>query len=254
MSERDSPNTSAKEAAGAAPEPVLTIVMPAYNEKDLIEATVREWHAEVIAKLPGARLVVIDDCSTDGTTEELQLLAQTLPGVDHLRQGTNGGHGRALLAGFQQVRGPFVFQTDSDRQHRAADFWRLWEMRGQFDFVFGMRTERHDGPFRQVVSALMRTLNWLLWQVWIIDANCPFKLMRSESLTAVLRQIPADAFIPMVMVSILARRRGFRVTEVSVQHLPRRGGTPSLKGIRRWTRVAWKCAQQLVQMRCFPRE
>ncbi len=254
MSERDSPDIPAKEPAGAVPEPVLTIVMPAYNEKDIIEATVREWHAEVIAKLPGSRLIVIDDCSTDGTTEVLRLLAQTLPGVDLLRQGMNGGHGKALLAGFQQARSPFVFQTDSDRQHCAPDFWRLWEMRGQFDFVFGMRTQRKDGPFRRLVSALMRTLNWLLWQVWIVDANCPFKLMRTKALTTVLRQIPKDCFIPMVMVSILARRRGFRVAEVSVRHFPRRGGTASLKGMRRWTQAAWKCAGQLMRMRFAQRE
>lgn len=228
---------------------VLTVVMPAYNEEEIIAAAVTEWHAEVIAQLPGSQLLVVDDCSTDGTAEVLYRLAQTLPGVALLRRKVNGGHGQALLSGFRQIRSEFVFQTDSDRQHCPADFWQLWNLREQFDFVFGIRKKRQDGALRQIITTLMRVLNWLLWQTWISDANCPFKLMRREALAAVLEHIPEDAFIPMVMVSILARRLRFRVTEVPVQHLQRRGGTPSLRGIARWTRVGWLCARQLAWLR-----
>ena len=228
---------------------MLTILMPACNEEDIIAAAVTEWHTEVIAKLPGSRLLLIDDGSTDGTAGALGQLARTLPGVAFLRREANRGHGQALLFGFRHVDREFVFQTDSDRQHCPADFWRLWELRDQFDFVFGVRVKRQDGAFRQLVTMLMRILNWLLWQVWISDANCPFKLMRGEALATVLKRVPEDAFIPMVMVSILARRLRFRVTEVRVQHLPRRGGTPSLRGLARWTRVSWLCVRQLAWLR-----
>ena len=236
-------------AVPGATTPVLTVLMPAYNEEDIIAAAVTEWHAEVITQIPGSRLLVIDDCSTDGTAAVLAQLSRSLPGVGFLRREVNGGHGRALLFGFQQVMSQFVFQTDSDRQHCPTDFWRLWELRDQFDFVFGVRVKRQDGAFRKLVTTLMRVLNWLVWQVWISDANCPFKLMRREALAAVLKQIPQDTFIPMVMVSILARRRGFRVTEVPVHHQARQGGTPSLRGIARWVRVSCLCAYQLVCLR-----
>jgi len=53
----------------------------------------------------------------------------------------------------------------------------------------------------------------------------------------------------MVMISILARRLHFRVTEVTVQHLPRRGGTQSLRGLARWARVTWRCSLQLARLR-----
>jgi len=232
-----------------APEQVLTILMPAHNEEDIIAAAVTEWCAEVIANVPGSRLLVIDDGSTDGTPEVLGLLTRNLPNFAFIRRDVNGGHGQALLFGFRQVSSEFVFQTDSDGQHCPADFWRLWQLRDQFDFVFGVRETRQNGGFRKLVTMVMRVLIWLLWQVRISDANCPFKLMRGEALETVLQQIPEDAFIPMVMVSILARRLRFRVTEVGVQHLPRRGGTPSLRGISRWVRVGWLCACQLARLR-----
>ena len=228
---------------------MLTILMPAHNEEQIIAAAVMEWHTEVISRLPGAWLLVIDDASTDGTAQELSRLADTLPRMSFIRRPVNGGHGQALLTGFRQIDTEFIFQTDSDRQHRPKDFWRLWELRGQCDFVFGVRSKRQDGVFRRVVATLMRVLIWVLWQVWVTDANCPFKLMRNRALASVLRRIPEEAFIPMVMVAILARRLRYRVAEVSVQHLPRRGGTQSLHGLGRWWRVAWRCACQLTRLR-----
>lgn len=242
-------STNATSDARPTARPELTILMPAHNEEDIIAAAVSEWHAEVITKIPGSRLLVIDDASTDRTAEVLAQVARTAPGVDFIRREVNGGHGQALLFGFQQIHSEFVFQTDSDRQHFPADFWPLWEVRGQYDFVFGVRAKREDGAFRKTVTRLMRLLNWLLWGIWIADANCPFKLMRTEALSAVLERVPKDTFIPMVMISILSRRLGYRVAEVPVRHLPRQGGTQSLRGLGRWARVGWLCACQLARLR-----
>ncbi|MGA2041075.1 MAG: glycosyltransferase family 2 protein [Bryobacteraceae bacterium] len=228
---------------------MLTVVMPSYNEEQIIEDSVREWHGEVVARIPGAELVVIDDCSTDATGSILDRLSHELPGVRSIHQQQNGGHGRALRHGFQHLSKEFVFQTDSDRQHKPAEFWRLWEIRENYDFVFGVRSQRADGVLRVVITHAMRLLIWALWRVWIRDANCPYKLMRSSALDQVLSHIPEDSFIPMVMVSIMARKMDFRFTEVPVTHLPRRGGTQSLKGILRWMRIARVCVKQLWDLR-----
>jgi hypothetical protein len=95
----------------------------------------------------------------------------------------------------------------------------------------------------------MRLLNFLVWGIWVPDANCPFKLMRREPMARVLARVPRGSFIPMVMVSILARRMQFRVREAVVTHLPRRGGQQSLKGLIRWMKVSAHCASELVRLR-----
>lgn len=230
---------------------MLTVVMPSYNEAEIIEACIREWHSEVVSRIPGAELLVVDDCSTDATGAIVERLAGELPGVRCIRPERNGGHGRALLFGFRHVAPSheYVFQTDSDRQHRPADFWKLWAVREGHDFVFGRRSHRADGALRIVITNAMRLLISALWSVWIPDANCPFKLMRRSSLSRVCADIPKDAFIPMVMVSIGARRQGFRFTDVPVAHLARNGGTQSLKGLFRWARVTRLCAKQLWEFR-----
>jgi dolichol-phosphate mannosyltransferase len=233
---------------------MLTVVMPSYNEAEIIEGCVREWHNEVVSRIPGAELLVVDDCSTDATGSILDRLSRELPGVRSIRPPRNGGHGRALRYGFRQISSEYVFQTDSDRQHKPAEFWRLWDLRENYDFVFGVRAQRADGKLRIVITNAMRLLISALWGVWIRDANCPFKLMRSSALARVLAHIPEDSFIPMVMVSIVARKMGFRFTEAPVTHLPRRGGTQSLKGMLRWLRVASVCARQLWHLRTLAPE
>jgi glycosyltransferase involved in cell wall biosynthesis len=228
---------------------MVSIVMPAWNEATIIEECVREWYEEVVSKLDGAELIVVDDCSTDSTGKIVASLGDRLPGVHCVRPEKNGGHGKALRVGFDRARQPFVFQTDSDRQHLPADFWKLWELRDRADFVFGIRKRRADGPTRIVITRSMRMLNLLIWGVWVRDANCPFKLMRREALMKVLEQVPRDCFIPMVLVSILARKMGFRVVEARVEHLPRTGGTQSLKGLLKWARVSSRCMKQVLSIR-----
>jgi glycosyltransferase involved in cell wall biosynthesis len=228
---------------------MVTIVMPAFNEESIIESSVTEWHNAVVSKLPGSDLLVVDDHSTDGTAKVLERLAGQLPAMRYIVAERNSGHGGALRLGFRQVSADYVFQTDSDRQHLPAEFWDLWQSREGHDFIFGVRSARADGRVRVIITKTMRLLNFLLWGLWIRDANCPFKLMRRQALEQVLRVIPASCFIPMVAVSILARKMKFRVAEVPVTHLPRRGGTQSLKGLLRWARVGSMCAGQLMLLR-----
>jgi glycosyltransferase involved in cell wall biosynthesis len=228
---------------------MVSVVMPAWNEAEIIEGCVREWYEEVVSKIPGAELIVVDDCSTDSTGRVVDAIGAGLPGVRCVRPERNGGHGKALRFGFDHAKQPFIFQTDSDRQHLPADFWKLWELRDGADFVFGIRKQRADGAVRILITRSMRILNLLVWGVWVRDANCPFKLMRREALARVLEKIPRDCFIPMVLVSILSRKMGFRVEEARVEHLPRTGGTQSLKGLVKWARVSSRCMRQVVSIR-----
>ena len=227
----------------------LSVIMPAHNEAAHIEATAAEWYDAVITRIEGSELVVVDDCSTDDTGRRLARLAADKRHLRVLTTPANGGHGRAVRFGLDRCLGEYVFQTDSDRQYDPEDFWRLWDHRHGYDFVFGVRQHRADGAFRELISRALRAANALLWRRWVTDANCPFKLMRASALKAVLGEVPRDTFIPMVMVSILAWHRGFAVTEVPVRHFARTAGQQSLKGLVKWTRVCFRCLGELLVLR-----
>ncbi|MGE0256740.1 MAG: glycosyltransferase family 2 protein [Alphaproteobacteria bacterium] len=228
---------------------MLSVVMPAYNEADIIAANVRDWYVGVVAPLDDAELIVVDDCSRDATGAILDDLARECPGLVVVHLPRNVGHGPALRTGLLRARGDWVFHTDSDGQHRVTDFWSLWERRDAFDFVCGIRSVRADGPVRWVVSTGLRLANLGLWQRWVPDANCPFKLMRREPMRDALAFTARDDFAPMTSIEVLARRLGCRVDHVPVPQLPRRGGSPSLASVRRLARVAWLCAGQQIAVR-----
>lgn len=227
----------------------VTIVMPAFRESEIIEASVREWYDEVISKIPGSRLIVVDDKSPDDTGKILTRLAGELPGLEPFLSDRNRGHGPTVRIGLDRAKTEYVFQTDSDRQFVPAEFWNLWNVREGCDFVLGRRSSREDGWFRVLITTGVRVANLLLWGVWIHDANCPFKLMRREPMQQILKKIPPDAFIPMIHFSVLAHKMGFKIRIVPVTHLPRRGGTQSLSGMAKWVRVVRNCLAEIVRLR-----
>lgn len=227
----------------------LTIVMPAFREAEIIEQSVRDWHEEVTSKIEGAKIIVVDDCSPDGTGEILVRLTEEIPELQPSLQDVNRGHGPSVRIGLDLAQSEWVFQTDSDRQFVPSEFWNLWEARDDQDFVLGRRSTREDGWFRVLITNGVKVANLLIWGVWISDANCPFKLMRREPMQQVLRKIPPGAFIPMIHFSVLAHKMGFRIRNVTVTHLPRTGGTQSLKGLVRWAGVVRGCLMEIIRLR-----
>jgi glycosyltransferase involved in cell wall biosynthesis len=223
--------------------------MPAFNEAPHIDSCITEWHDRVVSRVAGAEFIVVDDCSTDGTWAHLEALACRLPALRVLRTAVNRGHGPAVRLAIDHAAGEFVFQTDSDRQHTPDDFDRFWARRAEFDFVFGVRHARADGWFRAAISGALRSVTRAAWGLWIADANCPYKLMRRHALVSLLEDIPRDTFIPMVMISVLARRRRYRVVDVPVRHFPRSAGQTSLSGLVKWSRVGARCVRELLTLR-----
>jgi glycosyltransferase involved in cell wall biosynthesis len=227
---------------------VVTVVMPCYNEGDILEGTVRDWHA-LVERIPGGRLLIVDDASTDDTPVILDGLKAELPRLDVVRAPANRGHGPTVVDGLQRAATEFVFHADSDQQIPSEEFWQLWELRDDADFVLGVRRNRADGAFRKVISTGARTVNVLLWRVHLRDANCPFKLMRREPLAKILVDLPDGLFAPMIAIAVLARVRGHRVVEVPVTHLPRTGGTQSLAGVVKWARTVQRCLAEAWSIR-----
>ena len=97
---------------GALTNPLVSVVMPAYNEIDTIEEIIRR----VLAVPLRIELIVVDDGTTDGTREMLQKL-QREHGFRVLLQPQNGGKGSALRAGFAQVTGDIVLIQDADLEY-----------------------------------------------------------------------------------------------------------------------------------------
>ena len=170
----------------------LYIIIPAYNEEENIERVVEEWYPIVEKYGNDSKMVVVDDGSKDSTYTKLQSLAKDKHSLIPLSK-PNGGHGSAILVGYRYaLKGGanYIFQTDSDGQTSPDDFSAFWEARNEWDMIIGHRVHRQDGISRIFVTKTLKVILRITLGVWIIDANTPFRLMKSESLQKCLSIIP----------------------------------------------------------------
>jgi glycosyltransferase involved in cell wall biosynthesis len=117
---------------GLLADPLLSVVMPAYNEKDTIEEIIRRVQAVPLR----TQLIVVDDGSTDGTREILVRLQRELDFM-LLLQPENMGKGAALRRGFEAVHGDLVVIQDADLEYSPEEFPQLIELvcQGRADVI-----------------------------------------------------------------------------------------------------------------------
>lgn len=207
----------------------VSVVMPVYNEEDIIVKSVRDYYSEIVGRLPGSEMVIVNDCSTDGTPAILASLESELDGIKVLKPDKNGGHGKALRLAYENARLGLVFHTDSDYQFEPKDFWKLYEEIEVNDMVIGYRAVRHDPLPRLIITNILKASNMAVFGFNIRDANSPFRLTRKACLQECLKLIDPEAFAPSIMLAVTARWLGYRVKEIPVTHLPRLTGVVSIK-------------------------
>jgi dolichol-phosphate mannosyltransferase len=210
----------------------LSIVMPVYNEDQLIETLVLDLERRVVERLREVELIVVDDCSTDRTATILDRLARDRKWlfVEHAR--VNAGHGPSVVRGLRQASGAWIFQLDSDGQFEIDDFWKLWEARTEADLVMGVRVERRDPTHRILLSRIISLTVSALARRRLRDPNVPFRLIRRELWDDLEPLLSPATLAPSILVALGAVARAWRFVEVPVRHLPRSRGSSSLRSLR----------------------
>ena len=169
-------------------EPLVTVVIPAYNE----ERNVRAVYDAVLASLSGEEkleIIFVDDGSTDGTAAAVRRLGGSSPAVRLVRFGRNFGHQAALLAGLQLARGAAVITLDCDLQHPPALLPRMLEAwRGGAKVVQMIRTQTMGAGFLKSASSKLfyRFLN-LVSETPVTSGAADYQLLDRDVVEAVLQ-------------------------------------------------------------------
>jgi len=219
----------------------LYIVMPAYNEEVNIDAVVAQWHP-VVEKIGGdSRLLIVNDGSKDNTYQKMVLMQAQYPFLQPIDK-PNSGHGATCLFAYRKAINAganYIFQTDSDGQTNPDEFWKFWENRDKYSFIIGSRDVRQDGMWRVFVTHVLRIVVWLMFGEWVKDANTPFRLMKTEHLTPILRFIPEDFFLSNVAICVIAVKRKETCRWFPITFKPRQGGENSIN-MKRIFKIGWK--------------
>lgn len=180
---------------------ILYVVMPAYNEEENIEKTIRDWYPVLDFAAEESRLVIADAGSTDNTHNLLLGLMHEFPKlIVYTESGKQ--HGPKLMALYDYAikqGADYVFQTDSDGQTNPQEFIDFWNDREKFDAIIGNRTVRGDGIARAFVEKVVCVLLNMYFGVKVPDANAPFRLMKTELISKYIGRLPKDYNIPNIM-------------------------------------------------------
>ena len=226
--------------------------MPAYNEEANIEKVVRDWYPNLEGKDAESRLVVADSGSTDGTHAVLSRLQKELPQLEILPD-TEKQHGPKVIALYRlaiERKADYVFQTDSDGQTDSAEFAAFWELREQYDGIFGHRSVRGDGQSRAAVERVVCMLLRRYFGVRVPDANAPFRLLRTEAVARYIGKLPENYDLPNIMLTAWFAHDKERICFREITFRPRQGGKNSIN-IRRIFRIG---RQALRDFRRFRQE
>jgi len=225
---------SRDEDPSIAVPPLITVVIPTYNERENIGSIVRD----VLALGNRYRVLVVDDSSPDGTGAIVNDLAGIHPGrVELLSRLRKEGIGRAYIAGFQHALrhgAQFIVQLDADSSHQPSDLARLVDASETFDLVLGSRYV--DGgatlgwPWRRkLISRAGGIYAGLILGVPIKDLTGGFKVWRREVLEQIeLDSIRSDGYCFQIETTFRAIRRNASCKQVPITFVDRVAGKSKL--------------------------
>jgi len=232
----------------------VAIVMPAYNEGEVIAEVVEKWTGLLkkgFKEEDQPILIVVNDGSKDNTWETLAELAKTNPILVPVNQ-PNGGHGNAVVNAYKkalELNAEYVFQTDSDDQFETEDFFKLWEKRHESNFILGYRKQRFDAPIRLVITRILKASIFLFFGTPIEDSNIPFRLIKGSFLKKQIENLPDPTpFAPNIFIAVMAKKSGQKLFSIPITHKDRHTGEVSIKKMK-LLKVCWQSFKELVAFR-----
>jgi glycosyltransferase involved in cell wall biosynthesis len=207
---------------------VLSVVIPVYNE----HLTIREILDRVRAVAINKQIIVVDDCSTDGTREILCEIAERDPSLTLICHKVNQGKGAALRTGFRHATGDVVIVQDADLEYEPEQYPELLQpiVEGKADVVFGSRfigeTHRVLYFWHSVANKGLTLLSNMLTNLNLTDMEVCYKLFRREVIQGITLRSNRFGFEPEVTAKVArfmltdkhGQRRLCRIYEIPVSY------------------------------------
>lgn len=206
--------------ANVTRDPLVSVVMPCFNERPTIVASIQR----VLDAPFNKEIVLVDDGSTDGTRDVLATELEKLPNVRVFYQDVNRGKGAALRRGFQEAKGDIIIVQDCDLEYDPREIPKVVQpiLDGDADVVYGSRF-LGGGPHRvlyywhSVGNNLLTTVSNMISDLNLTDMETCYKAFRAEILKSIELREDRFGFEPEVTVK-LARRPGVRIYEVPISY------------------------------------
>jgi dolichol-phosphate mannosyltransferase len=204
--------------ASESDSPLLSVLIPAYNEAATVDELIRRVQAVSVAK----EIIVVDDGSTDGTREILAGLAAGDPSLRLILHDRNRGKGAAIRSAIEQARGTICIIQDADLEYDPADYPALIApiLEGQTQVVYGSRPRHPENHYPldlfRLGSFVLTMATNILYGCWITDEPTCYKVFRTDLLQSIPLKCEGFEFCPEVTAKV--RKRGCRIVEIPIRY------------------------------------
>lgn len=229
-----SPDPQNQPNVAGQPLTLLSVVIPARDESGCIASTVKHLHLELELQGVPHEIIVVDDHSTDGMWPLLQEVAREVPQLRPVQNTGEGGFGRAIVFGLDQMRGDaavIMMADESDDPRDVVRYWRL--LNDGYECVFGSRFVKGGGviDYPRVKLFVNRLANGFLrfmFRTKLNDTTNAFKAYRKTVIDG-CRPLIAPHFNLTVELPLKAIVRGYSWTVIPITWRNRRTGEAKLK-------------------------
>lgn len=215
---------------------LITIIIPVYNEKATILSILEKVQA--VSGPFEKEIIVVDDCSTDGTRQILEDIDSSKNGgYKIIYHNKNHGKGAALMSGFKEAKGDIVIIQDADLEYDPSEYPKLIQpiLDGKADVVYGSRF-KGEGPHRvlffwhYVGNRILTTMSNMFTNMNLTDIETGYKVFKREILSKIDLKESGFGFEPEFTAKVA--RLGCRIYEVGISY----SGRTYLEG----KKIKWK--------------
>jgi glycosyltransferase involved in cell wall biosynthesis/2-polyprenyl-3-methyl-5-hydroxy-6-metoxy-1,4-benzoquinol methylase len=201
----------------------LSVLMPVYNERTMVERCVSLVRAAPLPENMDRELIMVDDCSTDGTYAILERLAAAHPEIRLFRHAHNRGKGAAVRTAIGKATGDFAIVQDADLEYDPGEYSRLLRplLDGHADAVFGSRYlaggQTRVLPFwHSVINKTLTMVSNMFCNLNLTDMETCYKVFRTDLLKSI--PVRSDRFGFEPEITMKSAKRKFRIYEVPISY------------------------------------
>jgi glycosyltransferase involved in cell wall biosynthesis len=207
----------------------LSFIIPVFNEEESLE----RLYSEILENIENKdyEIIFIDDGSSDNSFNIMELLAKRDKRVKIIKFRKNFGKSASLQTGFENAKGDIIFTMDADLQDNPIEIPEFIEkIEEGYDLVTGWKKNRKDPISKTIPSKFFNFITSVSFKLKLHDYNCGFKAYKKEVINEIDIYGEMHRYIPAIV-----HTKGFKVTEIPVEHRPREFGR-SKYGVERYLR------------------
>ena len=226
----------------------LSVILPVYNEKKIIEGVLKEWTALLTKKNLRYTFIICQDGSTDGTKELLSKIKKKNKIVLNQNK-KRRGYGKAVIDGINAAKSKYILCIDSDGQCDPKDFIKFWKNKDTTDILIGWRKNRADETRRKIFSNSFKIMFFLLFPIKIHDPSAPFVLFRKKAIlpyTKYLTYLQEGFWWGFIGACV---KKGLTIKELTINHRKRISGQTQVYHINKIPSIALRNGIGLLKLR-----